>query len=308
MRKVIGLGETVLDIVFRNGQPTAAVPGGSTFNSMVSIGRCGIPADFLSEFGDDKVGNMIKDFMVANGVNPDYVNMLKSKTPLSLAFLDEKNDASYIFYRDAAEERPDFKYPSIEPDDIILFGSFYALNPGCRPMVRRFLEYARSKGALLYYDVNFRPSHVKDLGNIGNALWENFDFADVVRGSHEDFITLFGIDDAEQVFNEKLSAHCSNFICTFGSEPLKVYDRSGLVGEYPVAPIETVSTIGAGDNFNAGFAYGLIKDGITREMLSAGLAAEKWDDLVACAQGFSADCCKSAFNYITTDFASQLKL
>ena len=105
MRKVIGLGETVLDIVFRNGQPTAAVPGGSTFNSMVSIGRCGIPADFLSEFGDDKVGNMIKDFMVANGVNPDYVNMLKSKTPLSLAFLDEKNDASYIFYRDAAEEK-----------------------------------------------------------------------------------------------------------------------------------------------------------------------------------------------------------
>ena len=308
MRKVIGIGETVLDIVIRNGQPTAAVPGGSTFNSMVSIGRCGIPADFLSEFGNDKVGNIIRDFMVSNGVSPDYVNLLESKTPLSLAFLDEKNDASYIFYRDATEERPDFKYPSIEPDDIIIFGSFYALNPACRPMVRRFLEHARSKGAILYYDVNFRPSHVKDLGNIGNALWENFDLADVVRGSHEDFLTLFGIDDAEQVFKEKLSDRCGNFICTFGSDPLKVYDRRGLVGEYPVAPIETVSTIGAGDNFNAGFVYGLIKDGVTREMLREGLPADKWDDLVACAQSFSADCCKSAFNYITTDFASKLKL
>ena len=107
MRKVIGIGETVLDIVFRGGQPQAAVPGGSTFNSMISLGRCGIPSDFLSEFGDDRVGAMIKDFMKENGVTPDYVNMLKSKTPLSLAFLNEKNDAEYIFYRDAQEERPD---------------------------------------------------------------------------------------------------------------------------------------------------------------------------------------------------------
>ena len=308
MRKVIGIGETVLDIVFRCGQPQAAVPGGSTFNSMVSIGRCGIPADFLSEFGDDRVGIMIKDFMTENGVCPDYVNMLKSKTPLSLAFLDEKNDAQYIFYRDATEERPDFKYPEIVKDDIVLFGSFYALNPACRPMVRRFLEHARSRGAILYYDVNFRPSHVKDLGNIGNALWENFDLADVVRGSHEDFMTLFGIDDAEQVYREKLSDRCSNFICTFGSAPLKVYDRTGLVGEYPVAPIETVSTIGAGDNFNAGFIYGLIKDGITGEMVSRGLPPEVWSDLIACAQSFSACCCQSPLNYITPEFAAARRL
>ena len=36
MRKVIGIGETILDIIFRDGQPTAAVPGGSVFNGIVS--------------------------------------------------------------------------------------------------------------------------------------------------------------------------------------------------------------------------------------------------------------------------------
>ena len=29
MRKVIGIGETILDIIFRGNQPSAAVPGGS---------------------------------------------------------------------------------------------------------------------------------------------------------------------------------------------------------------------------------------------------------------------------------------
>jgi len=39
MKRVIGIGETVLDILFKNDQPRQAVPGGSTFNSIVSLGR-----------------------------------------------------------------------------------------------------------------------------------------------------------------------------------------------------------------------------------------------------------------------------
>ena len=34
MRKVIGIGETVLDIIFRDNQPIGAYPGGSTFNAI----------------------------------------------------------------------------------------------------------------------------------------------------------------------------------------------------------------------------------------------------------------------------------
>ena len=32
MRKVIGIGETVLDIIFKNGKPIEAVPGGSSLD------------------------------------------------------------------------------------------------------------------------------------------------------------------------------------------------------------------------------------------------------------------------------------
>ena len=33
MRKVIGIGETVLDIIFKDNQPIGAVPGGNTYNA-----------------------------------------------------------------------------------------------------------------------------------------------------------------------------------------------------------------------------------------------------------------------------------
>ena len=39
MRKVIGIGETVLDIIFKDSQPIGAFPGGSTFNGLISLGR-----------------------------------------------------------------------------------------------------------------------------------------------------------------------------------------------------------------------------------------------------------------------------
>ena len=160
MRKVIGIGETVLDIIFRNEQPISAIPGGSTFNAIISMGRSGIETGFISETGNDRVGRNIIQFLRDNGCKADCVNVYPdSKSPLSLAFLNEQNDAEYVFYKDHPHDRLDFNYPDIQPDDIVLFGSYYALNDVIRPQVKGFLDYAHERGAILYYDVNFRASH-----------------------------------------------------------------------------------------------------------------------------------------------------
>lgn len=84
MRKVIGIGETILDIIFRGGQPTAAVPGGSVFNGIVSLGRIGVPICFISETGNDHVGNIILNFMRENNIPTDHVNVFPDgKSPVS---------------------------------------------------------------------------------------------------------------------------------------------------------------------------------------------------------------------------------
>ena len=136
MRKVIGIGETVLDIIFRDDQPIAAVPGGSTFNCLISLGRCGVKASFISETGNDRVGQRIIRFLEENGIDSSSVSVYPdSKSPLSLAFLNEKNDAEYIFYKDHPKDRLDFNYPEVNDGDIVVFGSYYAVNPVIRPQV-----------------------------------------------------------------------------------------------------------------------------------------------------------------------------
>lgn len=303
MRKVIGIGETILDIIFKNDEPIGAVPGGSVFNGIISLGRSGIPAAFISETGNDRVGQRIIRFLKENHVDASLINVYpESKSPVSLAFLNEQNDAEYIFYKDHPHDRLEFTMPEIEPDDIVMFGSYYAINPVIRPQVLGFLEYAKSKGAILYYDVNYRASHRDEIMKLTPNIIENLEFADIVRGSKEDFEIMYNKKDAESVYRAQIAFYCKNFIYTQGAEKVELRGVGDINLQYPVKPTETVSTIGAGDNFNAGFVYGLMKYDITRDMLEQGLSEAQWSAIVDEAQQFAANVCQSIHNSVDEAF------
>ena len=305
-RKVIGIGETVLDIIFRDDQPISAVPGGSTFNAIISLGRSGVPTSFISETGNDHIGNNIIKFLRDNGCEADCVNVYPdSKSPLSLAFLNEQNDAEYIFYKDHPHDRLDFSYPDVKENDLVLFGSYYALNPVIRPQVKGFLEYARQQGAILYYDVNFRASHQYEVVKLTANLLENFELADIVRGSSEDFEILFKKKDADSIYRSQIAFYTKKFIYTRAADPIELRAEGGLSKQYPVIKAKTVSTIGAGDNFNAGFIYGLIKNGITRQQMEQGLSEQQWDSIIGCGLEFSQEVCRSLYNYVSPEFGQQ---
>ena len=59
MRKVIGIGETTFDIIFKDNKPINAVPGGSAFNAIISLGRSGVDTTFIGEAGNDRVGKAV---------------------------------------------------------------------------------------------------------------------------------------------------------------------------------------------------------------------------------------------------------
>lgn len=308
MRKVIGIGETVLDIIFRDEKPISALPGGSTFNAIISLGRSGVKASMISETGNDRIGQNIIKFMESNGIDASYVNVYpESKSPLSLAFLNDHNDADYIFYKDHPHDRIDYVYPEVNADDIVLFGSFFALNPVIRPQVYAFLDYARQRGAILYYDVNFRASHKNEVMKVTPNLLDNLEMADIVRGSSEDFEILFRQHDADTVYRSQIAFYTKKFIYTRSADPVEVRGDSGFSKQYPVLPTETVSTIGAGDNFNAGFIYGLIKNGITRQHIDQGLTELQWDALVSSALCFSAECCRDIYNYVSVEYGEKMR-
>ena len=292
--RVIGIGETVLDILFKNDQPQKAVPGGSTFNSIVSLGRAGVPCIMVTEVGGDHIGDLICRYLVENGVSSEYVCRQEGvKSHVTLAFLDEHNDAQYVFYKDHASVALDGELPQIQHDDVVLFGSFFAINPAIRPAVSIMLHNARNVGAWLYYDINFRKTHIPDIPDVMANIEENMRLADVVRGSMEDFGYLYGLQSGEAIY-QQVRQFCDTLILTDGARSIRIYTPKGCE-TYPVQKIETVSTVGAGDNFNAGYIYAMMQ-GWNEQALR-----------IEMAQRWSQDVCQQMGNNISDELVALLK-
>lgn len=303
MRKIVGIGETILDIIFKNGQPQAAVPGGSVFNGIVSLGRMGQDVAMITETGTDKVGDIIVDFMRSNHVGIEGVCRFNDgRSALSLAWLNENNDADYQFYKDYPKARLEVEWPQLQADDIVMMGSYFVLNPVLRDKVLEFLKYAQDKGAIIYYDFNFRKSHKDDALKLYASILENMEFADIVRGSEEDFDNMFGKTDPDKIYKSEVEFYCKNMLCTSGSGDVRLITRD-INKSYEVKKIETVSTIGAGDNFNAGLVFGMVREGVLKADLDH-LSEETWNKIIRCGMDFAADVCKSFNNSVSPEFAS----
>jgi fructokinase len=297
MRKVIGIGETILDVIFQNNQPYKAVPGGSTFNCMVSLGRCNIPALFISELGNDRIGALIKSFMEENNLSSDYVHFFdQGQSPVAMAFLDENRNAEYVFYNDFPEKRLDISFPVICEDDILIFGSYFAVNPDLHEKVSGLLRYAQAQKAIIYYDVNFRKAHAGERLQLMDSVIENVRYATITKCSNEDLEVLFPGQTLTRICSD-LQDCCRNLIITQGTGDI-LLKTPCFEKKYKVDAITPVSTIGAGDNFNAGFAYGLIENNISFTDLHV-LPENKWDKLIEPAKAFAKNVCLSMDNYIS---------
>jgi fructokinase len=305
MRKIYAIGETLLDIIFKNGQPQAAKPGGAMLNCTVSLGRIELPVSLISEYGDDDVGTLIDKFLNSNGVGTTYVDHFKDgKTALALAFLNEKNDASYTFYKNYPEKRLQLDFPVIQKDDIILCGSIYAITDEIRKKFTDFTVSSKDNGAIIIYDPNFRQAHSSELEKLKPLILENMQMATLIRGSDEDFKNIFGANTPDEAW-DLVRKYCSCMVYTANAEG--VYVRTTFFsGKFPVKEIKPVSTIGAGDNFNAGMIAAIYKNQITREYLER-MGGDIWSRIISLGVDFATNVCLSYENYITQEFAKQVK-
>jgi fructokinase len=305
MGKIYAIGESLLDIIFRNGQVQTAKAGGSMLNSVVSLGRIGLPVSFITEYGLDDTGSLIDSFLRENGVDTGFVHRYRDgNTAIALAFLDENNDARYSFYKNYPEKRLQFIFPEIMKGDIVLCGSFYSISAEIREKFTGFINSARSRNALVIYDPNFRKSHLGELDRLRPLIIENIRAATLIRGSDEDFRNIFGSENPEQAWNE-IRNYCSCLVYTANADGVYVRSNS-FSATYPVRKITPVSTIGAGDNFNAGLIASFCRNNISKETLGK-IGEKEWGDAINMAVEFATHVCLSYENYISTELAKELK-
>ncbi len=301
MSIVYAVGETLLDIIFRDKKPVSATPGGSMLNTAVSLGRMGCNVSFISDYGRDMTGDLIDSFLEENRVDRGFVKRYAHhKSGLALAYLNDVNDASYEFYKDFPEKRMEDVVIPFQKDDILLFGSFFALTDNVRSALIRFLTSAKESGSLIMYDPNFRIPHLHDLEHLRPIIIENIHFADIVRGSDEDFRLIFGVSDALSAYRKVKEFGCSILVYTANKNGVDIITPEQSV-HLDIPRLNVVSTIGAGDNFNAGLLYSFLSHKYSAEKILH-LTDNEWRKAGDTGIKFASDVCMHYENYISEEF------
>lgn len=296
-RRILCIGETVYDIIFKNGKPIDATPGGAMLNTSVSLGRMGLPVHLIGDFANDSIGRMMNDFLIENNVNTDFVTRYENAhSRLALAFLNDESDAEYEFYKIRKHGRAYLQFPEPQHDDLILFGSFYGIKEEIRPELIEFLSRANEAGAIIVYDPNFRRNHLQVLDQVMPFIRQNCELATVVKGSDEDFRLMFGAENADQAYQKINTSEKDILLYTANKNGMNVHTNV-LQKHYCSNRISPLSTVGAGDAFNAGLIFALYTFGIERESLHT--ADEKtWSEIISIARTFAEEVCMSYSNFV----------
>jgi len=300
------LGEIVLDIITHDFDNMRAKPGGSMLNTAITLGRLGMPVNHISYLSFDQNGRLILDFLAKNKVGANYIYMSDAiRTNLAFAHLDKQNKAHYTFYKDDLEDYTLMKFPNIHRGDVIIFGSFFILNSRAHEVLKSFLQKAKENGAFLVYDPNFRASDKPRLAQLMPYIEDCVRLAHLVKGSDEDFETIFKTSDSSEVWNKVSELGAKSLIVTKGKNGAEEFSMLGNT-HINGCDIEPVSTIGAGDTFTAGLVYKLSQLSQIKNVIDG--QTVDWLPVLKTANEFAAQVCMSYENYLSWDFIKNLNV
>jgi 2-dehydro-3-deoxygluconokinase len=304
---LVSLGEVMLRLDpgegrVRTTREFRAWEGGGEYNVARGLRRCfGLRTAVVTAFADNEVGRLLEDLILTGGVDTSFVRWL----PYDGIGRTVRNGLNFtergFGVRGAVgvSDRGHTAASQLRPEDVDwehLFGTlgvrwlhtggiYAALSETTPDVIEAAMLAARRHGAIVSYDLNFRPSLWKAIGGKARAQEVNRALArhvDVMLGNEEDFTACLGfsVPDTDAALT---SLEVENFKAMIRAVT-KEYDNFSVVattlrtvrsatvndwgavawadGEFVEAThrpaLEILDRVGGGDSFASGLIYGLL--------------------------------------------------
>ncbi|MDT5079972.1 MAG: fructokinase [Mycobacterium sp.] len=276
--RALVIGEALIDIVEREGQPLGEHVGGSPLNVAIGLGRLGRPVDFLTHIGRDDRGRRIVDYVEASGVQLVSGSIDAKRTPTAVARLDASGAATYVFDIEWALSGT----PEVAPPLVVHTGSIAGfLDPGCLATAALLDTYRPS--ATITYDPNVRPALSSDHEQTRTRIERLVERADVVKASDEDLRWIDPRHEPERLAETWLGLGPAIVAVTMGGQGAFAMCAAGTV-RVPAPPVNVVDTVGAGDSFMTGLIDALWSLDLLGAAKRADLARISLADLQSAAE------------------------
>ena len=284
---LLTIGRSSIDLY--SNQPGAPFPeiesfgafvGGCPTNIAVGSRRLGLRTALLTAVGDDPVADFLFRFLDGEGVDTRFIPRKRGhRTSAVLLGIEPPDRFPLVFYRERA---PDMELlidevaaaPLADTRALLFTGTGLSRDPS-RTATLYGVERARSAGATVVLDLDFRPDQWHDPRAFGVAVRSALPLCHAVVGTEEELKAVFlersadvtvagsqvsGADvagDVERAAAALLERGPAVLVVKRGSRGAVVHE-GGRATEVAPFPVEVVNVLGAGDAFASGLLYGFL--------------------------------------------------
>jgi sugar/nucleoside kinase (ribokinase family) len=244
------------EILYGAMKDRVQTPGGSVANTIAGAATLGLKTAFLGKVKADALGRFYADGMIADGIGfPNApVSGEVPPTSRSMIFVSPDGERSMNTYLGAGA---DFDEGDVDASVagaarfLFLEGYLYDKAQGKRAFTAAAAacHAGGGKAGVTLSDPFCVDRHRDDFRRL---IGEEMDFT---LGNEDEWLSLYQTTDLEAALTQA-AAVCDTVVCTRSGEPV-VLIRNGERVEVPVTRVTPVDATGAGDQFAAGFLYGM---------------------------------------------------
>lgn len=226
--------------------------GGSVANSMRTFAGLGGSGGYMGKIGDDELGVLFRKSFEKNGINTHLLYSDK-ETGRVMGLVSPDSERTMATYLGAAAE--------LTPNDFtpgIFTGYEYLYMEGYlvfnHQLIERGVRLAKEAGLKIAIDLasfNVVEANLEFLRELINS------YVDIVFANEEEAKSFTGKDPVEAL--EEISKMCDIAVVKVGKQGSLIKQGNEVI-RVGVIPAKAIDTTGAGDNYAAGFLYGLTQN------------------------------------------------
>ncbi|PTK14159.1 sugar kinase [Mammaliicoccus sciuri] len=267
---VLSIGETM--VVFapkevgpmRYAQDFSTHIAGAETNTLIGLEKLGVKTGWISQLGNDELGQKILNFVRGEGINVDSVKLI-SEAPTGI-FLKEKfrQDQTRVHYYRKGSAASLMSEVNIDESYVAQFKYLYvtgitpALSASCKQTIFKLISTAKSLGLQIVFDPNLRLKLWSE-DEAKETLKQLIALSDIVLPGTSEGAFLFNTQSEEEIAQEIINLGASTVVVKLGSKGA-YYVHNDISGYAKASKeIEVVDPVGAGDGFAAGLIAGIIE-------------------------------------------------
>ncbi|QYX57412.1 adenosine kinase [Roseovarius sp. SCSIO 43702] len=244
-------GEALFDAMDNRTQ----APGGSVANTIAGLGALGLSTGFIGRVADDELGRYYAAALAEVGtdfVNPPATDALLP-TSRSMIFVSPDGERSMNTYLGISTELgpEDVSLDAAGATDLLVLEGYLFDKPKGKAAFREAARACRASGGMAGISLSDPfcvDRHRDDFRQLVKEL-------DYVIGNEHEWRSLYQTDDLGAAL-EEAARDAGLIVCTRSGHDVAIH-KDDENWQVPVDAITPLDTTGAGDQFAAGFLYGL---------------------------------------------------